>query len=63
MSRKDYIKFAAMLAGERALAESIGDDGAVRQVEAITYSLADILAQDNPGFNRQRFYDASGIVS
>ena len=68
-SRKLYTEIANVLAGEGALATHmlLADEhsvpGTVRlaQVKSIAWSLADKLAQDNPSFDRQRFYDAVGL--
>lgn len=65
MSRKDYVKFAELFAGQMALAKNRADDTLrselCREVQNIVYSTADIFAQDNPRFNRQKFYAASGL--
>lgn len=64
MTRKDYIKFAGLFAGEMALAQSAasqGDFARVTQVRNIVLSTADIFAQDNPRFDRERFYTACGL--
>lgn len=58
MSRKHYIKVAAMLAGERAIYTS---EQSVRVIDNITRSLADLFKQDNSNFDRQRFYTAAGL--
>lgn len=57
MTRKHYIEIAAILAGERAIA----DDRDRRVLDNFTRSLADVLKRDNPRFDRQRFYDAAGL--
>lgn len=62
MTRRDYVKFADLLAGELALANTAGDYVSARQIRMIAYGMADICAQDNPNFDRQRFYDAIGLV-
>lgn len=64
MTRKDYVKFAAMLAGEMAIAQDkVGTkrEVAVDAVRCIILMTADIFAQDNPRFDRQRFYEACGL--
>lgn len=61
MSRKHYQSFAAMFAGEMALAKHSGDKNRIIQVENIIRSAADIFAQDNPNFDRARFYAACGL--
>lgn len=64
MTRKDYVKFAAMLAGELALAKSRCGILAVAdclRVKGIILSIADLFAQDNSRFDRERFYVACGL--
>lgn len=60
MTRKDYEKFATMLAGELALARCTdGDRG--HRIRGVILSTADIFAQDNARFDRDRFYQACGL--
>lgn len=64
MTRKDYIKFAALFAGEMALARSataVGHYDRPGVVRNIIFSTADIFAQDNPRFDRDKFYTACGL--
>ncbi len=61
MSKKDYEKFAALFAGEMAQANHSGAWSEVMAVRNIIYSSADIFARDNPRFDRERFYEASGL--
>lgn len=63
MSRKDYQKFAALFAGEMAVAASRYEPilEEIRTLQNLVMSTADIFAQDNPRFNREKFYDASGM--
>lgn len=66
MSRKHYERFAAMFSGEMALARVMGRDDSeraygVNTVGNLIRSTADIFAQDNPRFDRARFYAASGL--
>ena len=58
LSRKHYVKVAAILAGDLATSNT---DAERRKVRAIALSLADMFAQDNAAFNRSRFYTACGI--
>jgi hypothetical protein len=51
MTQKDYIKIAADLAGAYAMDKT----GAIW---CLTLSLADTFAQDNPRFDRSKFYAA-----
>lgn len=60
-TRKHFEKTAAILAGERALAQNSGNEGARLAVASITFSLADMFAQDNPRFDRAAFYRAAGM--
>ena len=58
MTKKHFVKIAAILAGDLATCKN----GAERiKVKGIALSLADMFAQENPRFDRQRFYDAVGI--
>jgi hypothetical protein len=59
MTRKHYVEVAAILAGERAVYASKPD--AVRVLDNVTHSLADVFKRDNSRFDRQRFYDAAGL--
>lgn len=59
MTRKDYVKFAALFNGEMTLRQQ---DWAKRMlIRGMVLSTADIFAQDNPRFDRERFYVASGL--
>ena len=61
MTRKDYVKFAAMLKAKRSFAIQ----------QTLTHNLwqdhvndtADIFADDNPNFDRARFLAACGVES
>lgn len=58
MSRKHYIKFAAMIREQISKA----DDGPERAgVKATAYAMMDIFAADNLHFDRDRFCIAAGI--
>jgi hypothetical protein len=71
MGRKDYERIAGVLAGEYALVQPLPDsvnataqtiaarEGARYAIEDITASIADIFKQDNPQFDRRRFYLAA----
>lgn len=56
MSRKDYRNFAERLARVRPEAED--RDGRKAWAEAVA-SVAWVLAEDNPRFDRHRFYAAA----
>ena len=58
MSRKHYVKVAAILAAERALATSEPER---RTIDNRARSLADVFKADNGRFDRQRFYDAADV--
>ncbi len=61
MTRKDYVKFAKLFAGELANARASNDKdriGRVEQVQVIILSTADIFAHDSEQFDRERFYAA-----
>lgn len=59
MTRKDYQLIANRLAGEYAVtADNLGNHLAVRNV---VLGLADAFAQDNPRFDRAKFYQAVGL--
>ncbi len=71
MSTRDYEKFAAIIAGEIALAEHrakgthstdvlIGESARQTAVN-IARSFADMAKQDNERFDRDKFYAACGL--
>ena len=65
MTKKDYIKLAGVI---RQAHEDVGalrpldeDRAALRRVEGVArlqYLIADVLAADNPRFDRERFVEA-----
>lgn len=61
MSRKDYEKVAAILREENAFAAN-GRDVASRTARAVVATvavkMADMFAEDNPRFDRDRFLEA-----
>jgi hypothetical protein len=65
MTKKHYEKFAALFAGEVSMAKTFSDPtakvAALEAVKSIILSTADIFAQDNPRFDREKFYAASGL--
>jgi hypothetical protein len=61
MTRKHYQMVAEILHGDYAV--HTHSPVAQNVVRGITLSLADVFAQDNPRFDRQRFYAAVGIVA
>jgi hypothetical protein len=64
MTRKDYEAVAGVLARQRKIGESF-DPIARAQRDALLYvltsTLADLFARDNPRFDRQKFYAATGV--
>ncbi len=63
MTRKDYVPFAAMFAGELACVNVKLESGRAHTIRGIVLSSADIFAADNPRFDRVRFYVACGLTS
>jgi hypothetical protein len=63
MTRKDYVRFAAML--KNAHIEAVHDNlsSNVSVIDNIASNLAFILAQDNDRFDRSRFLRACGVES
>lgn len=58
MTRKDYVRFAAMLKGARYYAAID-----FRTLELIVKDTAQVFATDNPRFDRARFLKACGVES
>ena len=58
MSRKDYIAIAEALSQSRPIALSEHGQAQLSQWQADINAIADVLAQDNPRFNRERFVEA-----
>ncbi len=63
MSTKHYVAIAELLHSEMVMACFAGDSSQATTIRNITLSLADIMAQDNPRFNRALFYKVVGIVA
>lgn len=59
MTRKHYVQFADLLAGE--LAVNGGNPAAKLAIRNVTLSLADILKRGLSRFDRAKFYAAVGI--
>ena len=57
MTRKDYVAIAEVIADAK---DRFNMDGAGQY---ITGRLADMLAADNPRFDRERFLKAAGVQS
>lgn len=58
MTRKHFIKVAAIIAGDYACS---ANDGERNRVKGIALSLSDMFAQENPLFDRARFLRACGF--
>ena len=66
MTRKDYVRFAAMLKAQTFNTQSTNDGfqrGWRLQAVNIIHATADIFAADNASFNRARFLKACGVES
>ena len=59
MTRKHYRAIAGVIS--KVLTDKAQDEGKPDQVTAIVWGIADIMAKDNPLFNRDKFILASGI--
>ena len=59
MTRKDYVRFAAMLKELRLRCS----DNELELMDTISDNLSDILCADNPNFDRARFLKACGVES
>lgn len=62
MTKKHFEAFAALLAGELAIARSQRSQKTIDAVKNIIRSTGDIFAQANPRFDRERFYAACGLT-
>jgi hypothetical protein len=61
MSKKDYIKFAAMLKEQHDIAQDTLFSQGKTAVENVIKASAEIFAEDNPRFDHDRFYKACGM--
>lgn len=57
MSRKDYVAIAAVI----RLYVGLADANTLDALRGVARGMADIFANDNPRFNRDRFYAACGM--
>jgi hypothetical protein len=57
MTRKDYQAIAVIIS---SLADKYQFDDGRHVVSEVASDLADMMAEDNPRFDRQRFLDACG---
>ena len=60
MTKKDYVKFAAMLKIERQCANNTDE---TQMIDRVTYSIACVFADDSPNCDRARFLSACGVGS
>jgi hypothetical protein len=58
MTKKDYVALARMLHDTYPSLVTQPDVTAWKLHRTITVAIADLLAQDNPRFDRDRFYEA-----
>lgn len=72
MSKKDYVQFAAMLKLENDYIESTAIiapppvseyQARADAVRRYASKIAEIFANDNPRFDRTRFYKACGLIA
>jgi hypothetical protein len=66
MTRKDYVRFAAMLKVLKYAADSLSTNDAWirnRALDDFRHATADIFEQDNERFDRARFLKACGVES
>lgn len=59
LTKKHFVAIAEILEAERSIQRDIS--AARIAVSAITFSLADYFAKENPRFNRAEFYRACGM--
>ena len=59
MSKKDYLKFAKMIHDQfENNRNSAGSPEVLETIQNTAVKIADILQEDNPNFNRDRFLTA-----
>ena len=58
MTKKDYIKIAAIIKRQREPIFSSKED----ILDAISFDLAYIFQEDNPRFDEEKFYEAAGVI-
>lgn len=60
MSRKDYVRIAALV---RDLGDTLSDPTQATDIAMRDFigELANMLKEDNPNFDKQRFYEACGV--
>ena len=60
MTRKDYVKFAAMF---RSMLADCGNHASTAGVTETCERTANLFQADNPNFDRERFLKACGVGS
>ena len=59
MSRRDYVRIAAVMAASFSTADPVSKNAIwCLTLSCLTLSMADTLQADNPAFDRSRFYEA-----
>ena len=61
MSKKVYVQFADMLNREFSENKFMHNDASAREDVNIINRIADLFADDNPQFNREKFLKACGL--
>lgn len=61
MTQRDFIRLAAIIAGERALLHGPHTTEAQLMLTNVVRSIADHCASVNPRFKRDKFYRAAGF--
>lgn len=59
MTKKDYIKIAALLKRHRDSILELSEDDIL---DSIAFDLAYVFSEDNPRFDEERFYEAAGVI-
>jgi len=62
MTRKDYVAIAGALKAQRYAYAPHWDANLFRACNDNAKAIAEVLASDNPRFDRQRFLDACGVT-
>jgi len=62
MTRKDYEKIAAVFADYKRYSENWNSAFRMTAIREFAPRICDMLAQDNPRFDRARFLKACGIA-
>ena len=59
MTKKDYIKIAALLKRHRDSILELSEDDIL---DSIAFDLAFVMKEDNSNFDEERFYEAAGVI-